>query len=468
MESTATILRSLRRRWPLLVVTIAVAVAAAWVVTDQRPQEHRASSRLLVGPDSSDAPVDSLRAAGLVGLTYADLVTSQSYLQAAAAEAGMSGDLDDLREQVTASTNENTRVLTIAAEYPDPEVARAMVTALTQRIIDVSPRQQLTFPPDRLGPALVPLPGTVTVIDGTDLPTEPLQQPDALLILLAGLVAAALAATAAVALEMAPWRRAPTNLESLQHRRFLGRFLLVPSGGLRSFTNRRARRQAEREYQLIVTKLQHLTANRPLDKLAVFGAGAEDGSACVAGELARTFARSGRDVVLADLTGDDVLRSRLKPGGVEHDVVTVDDVVLELARVVDDEEGGSVRYLVSDAVRGAEHQARTRPVAELLADVGDLVIVVAPPMLLEFGTLLIAESVDGSLVVAGDDSESVDGAAEAVDLLRRHGAEVLGTVVVTANADADYPKTGAVGSPSDVVADRGTPVQRPTTRGHGR
>lgn len=474
MDGSDTMIRGLVRRWPMILLTMVIAMLAAYWFSQSQPDQYRSTTRLVVGP-TTGAPVETLRSSGLMAHTYADLVLSESNLRSAAAAAGLEIDLEELTEMVDVRANETTRTLTIGVQHDDPRAGAAFASALVDRVIMSAPLPTAFFDPNVQGsqedgpddelPA-----GMVTVVDdATTNPPEPVEQPTSLLVLLAGVVAAGIAATAAIALESAPWRRPPANLEGLLQRRFLGRVALRPTGPGAPLLSRRTHQEAVRDQRLITTKLQHLTAGSQLRSLSVFGARADNGSALVAAELATTFASDGHSVVLVDLTGDPKVARRLQLGRLKRDVVTVDDVVLELAEV-EMEATGSLRTLVSDAVRASEELPKARHVVELLGDIADLVVVVAPAMLLEFGTLLVAKRTDGALLVGGEDESSVDGLIEAFDLLRAYDVPILGTVVASRHAAADHPSFASRGTPasSAAISSRSPSVEDPTDLAPGR
>jgi hypothetical protein len=449
MENTDILMRTLRRRWALIVAGIVLAVLAGYAVASARPVEYESVSRLLVGPDQ--ASLETLRASGLLVQTYAELVTSDSFLGGAAAEAGVPGDVGSLRDSVSAVANDTTRVLTIRARSVDQEVATALVRQLTERIIVHAPREEAVPPldPDALGaiaPEIPDLPpdvavamqvepepiaGVVRLVDPALDPARPLDRPVMLLTLLAALVGAVVAAAAALVLETAPWRSRSADIQSLAQRRFLGRLLVVdPHRGLRMGT-RKDDEVSKRSHQLVATKLQHLTADSGLGSLAVFGGGGLDSSDIVASNLASTFARGGRTVALADLTRGGELAGDLSYDQPPDVVMSVGSWVFEFEDIETGD--GVVRRLRSQTVRGTD-APEPRHLVELLSEVADMVILVAQPVMLEQGTMLVAERTDGVLLVAEETAESVDHAVEAFDLLSTRGVTVLGTVVVSRTA----------------------------------
>jgi capsular polysaccharide biosynthesis protein/Mrp family chromosome partitioning ATPase len=450
VETSDALLRSLRRRWYLVVLAALVAGTTAFLVVDTLPTEHRATTRLLVGPPT-DAPVDTLRSAGLVAHTYGELGRSRTTMAGAANDAGLDLDLDELRERLDVSANETTRVVTITVTDTDPAAADALAAALADRLLDAAPPATPVIDPSQ--PDAIPrLPaGVLTVIDDTSLPADELERPIVLLVALATVIGAAVGGTVAVVLELAPWRQAPPSLARLAHQRVLGR-LDISRPGLLPWRRRAHRRRAAEQLQLLVTKLQHLRGRRPLESIAIVGGTGTEGNAAVAVGVARTFAAQGRQVALVDLTDERLLARHLGAGDGHRDVHTVGDTILELEDVEGD---GDVRLLVSDTVRATPSNGAARHLVDQLGDVVDLVVVVASPVLLEFGTLLVAERTSAAVVVTVDDEQRIDGAIEALEVLERHGATVFGTVLACrdrSKADPAFRGSTTGGSSSTAVA----------------
>lgn len=136
----------LRLWWAILIGGI-VAAASAWVVLNDRPVEYRAEIRMLVGDLSGD--FDRIRASEALATTYAELVTSETLLEAALAQSGLGLDPAALTDNVTATTVGTSRVLLVTVRYRSADVA----TTLANRIAATLP----TF-----GGAP---PGTLTLLD---------------------------------------------------------------------------------------------------------------------------------------------------------------------------------------------------------------------------------------------------------------------------------------------------------------
>ena len=77
-------LPALRRWWPEVVASALIAGVAAALIAGALPKTYEARSQLLVGPVNATA--DGQRAAATLARTYAELIVSESFLDAAVNE----------------------------------------------------------------------------------------------------------------------------------------------------------------------------------------------------------------------------------------------------------------------------------------------------------------------------------------------------------------------------------------------
>ena len=145
-----------RLRWWWLVAAGIVVALGAWILVSRGPDGYEASTRLRVGPQTGDT--DTLRAAGIMARTDAELAKSQSLLDDAARALGLPPEeVDDV--DVDASADEVTRVLVISVRDDDParaaDLANALADALAARLKE--------------GPGIGPE-GTITVREPAAVP----------------------------------------------------------------------------------------------------------------------------------------------------------------------------------------------------------------------------------------------------------------------------------------------------------
>src|SRR5687768_8828765 len=102
------ILNILYRYLWLLVLTALVASLTTFFVINNEPASYKATTQLLVGPglDSPSPDLNSLRIGGTLIQTYAELVTTRSFLEAVNNKLDQKTDLELLTKAI--STRQNT------------------------------------------------------------------------------------------------------------------------------------------------------------------------------------------------------------------------------------------------------------------------------------------------------------------------------------------------------------------------
>lgn len=437
-----------RRWWLLLLAAALVAGTAGNLAARRVPEKYASEVRLLVGPLNGDT--DTLRASGLLAQTYAAVLISDEVLRNAADAAGLPADQASLaatRDAVAVTASDKTRLLTITVTFASAERARLVAASLTRQLeglvsADMARTERLldaaAAAAGSQGPSsalqAVHDEGHLTVVDAPQLPQQPVSSPVLLYTLLAGLAGAGLAFAAVLMLGR---RRGPglPGLTAIVNRRLLGTCRLDGRSVLggrhrRLVSERRPESPGATDYRLIAAKAELLAPIRPLSSLALFGGRHATGSGEVAANLALTFARTGRSVALVDLTGTGAALDRLGLSEGVREVQRIGDDVLETC--VRPVGRGQVVVLLSHDPALRTQPAGPAAIVDVLSGISDLVILHAPPLLLEPTTVLVASQVDGVVIVAAEDEgeDAVEGVADAIDALERVDAPVLGTVLV--------------------------------------
>jgi capsular polysaccharide biosynthesis protein len=125
-----------KRWWWTLVVATVIAAVAGFLVGSRIAPTYASQATLLVGPVTSD--LDTIRASGQIAHTYAELVTSQPILQGTIAQLGLPVTVEELRENVRASANEVTRLLTIEVRDDDSERAARVANSLAAALVQLA------------------------------------------------------------------------------------------------------------------------------------------------------------------------------------------------------------------------------------------------------------------------------------------------------------------------------------------
>jgi capsular exopolysaccharide synthesis family protein len=128
-------LRGLRRRWPVIAATVAVALAIAWFTTTGPTQ-------LGTGPrvesyEASTVLFNTGRAGGGLGnmRTIAALVTIPDVTERVAEAVDFEGDPTQLGQRVHASADPETGLLIISAVSSDPDEATILADTFTEELL---------------------------------------------------------------------------------------------------------------------------------------------------------------------------------------------------------------------------------------------------------------------------------------------------------------------------------------------
>lgn len=370
------------RRWRGMLLAAAVTAGViGYVVASTRTPTYETRSVLLVGPINTD--LDTLKAAGQLAHTYAQLATSRPVL--AATERRLR--LRNLDGSVTASANDVTRLLTVTVRDHDANQGARIANAHAQELVALAARRRTRAP----GPGELQLVGPA---EPAGSPAGPGAVPIALVSALAGFLGAL---GLALLLD-----RGGTTL------RGSGDVAALPGGACVGLLSRDAWRAApglvERaprsrtadEYLLLAAKL------RAIGESSLVLLRAEGTGQGVAANLAGAMAARGARVALLDVEADrvTVLGPGEPPTTVWH--------------------AGLAGLHDADEARGmlADQQAEV-----------EIVLVDAPPIQRSSAGLIWASVADGTLVVAQiDRTERADLAAAAHSLRLVH-ARVLGTIL---------------------------------------
>ena len=129
-----------RYSW-LLVLGALIAALTTYYQLSNQPTGYKASTDILIGPglDSPNPDLNSLRIGGQLGQTYAEVLSSDSFLEAVNNKLPQKMDLTELDNSITNRQSPDTRVLTIITYYHDPKQAVAIANAAAQTLLEISP-----------------------------------------------------------------------------------------------------------------------------------------------------------------------------------------------------------------------------------------------------------------------------------------------------------------------------------------
>ncbi len=422
-----------RRWWWTLLVATWVAAVSGYVFASQIPPTYESRVQLLVGPYNTDT--DTLRAAGQLVQTYAELVTTQPLLESAAAEAGADISPAVLGANTRVVANDTTRFLSIRVQDTDPEQARDLANALADEIILLASRG--TSRPE----------GQLQVVDSATVPEAPIAPQVSLIVGLAALAALIGAMVLVMLVEyLSATVRTKEDLTRLTNLPFLGQLdtlRTIPSAAS-GLVDRVADSAAAAAYRLVAAKLAFRMADQPVRSVVVVGPGPDVNTAQVAANLAVTVARGGRQVILIDGDANSAHVTNIfelvgRPGLSELLGDTSNDSESALYRIT-----RTLRILPRGAAGDADavDTDQARRILERLADQADIVIVSTGPVHLSAGALVWAQAADSALLVAVRDQSRRDDVTYTIESLRLVGVNVAGAVLADRKRSLGRPIPG--------------------------
>lgn len=131
----------------LLVGAALVAGLITFYQIDRQPPAYQATTHLLIGPglDSPSPDLNSLKIGGQLGQTYAEVLSTASFLEVVNNKLSQKVDLTVLEDAISSRQSIETRLLTIIVEFPDPQQAVAIANAAAQTLLEMSPSKDNTF-----------------------------------------------------------------------------------------------------------------------------------------------------------------------------------------------------------------------------------------------------------------------------------------------------------------------------------
>jgi len=409
----------LRRWWPTLIVAAAVSGLCGYVVGGRAPARYEASTRLIVGPINTDA--QTLKAAGQLGQTYAELATSDPVVSSVAAKLSLGARGERLSREVSASANEVTRLLTIRVSDRDPKLAAQIADGLGQELQVMSGR-------DGQHPE-----GALEVVQPAAVPSSPASSSTLLIVILAVLAGLVAAGGAVLLVEyLTDGVRGLYDLEQLEGVRALG-VLASDSRGLPVVM--RAPDSADAiAYRLLTTKVALAGDGARGRSFLVLGVEPGGEPAAVGLNMAASTAGLGIPTTVLDADGgapEVTKRLNLSGSGVA-------DLLRSASRTAEPKSNGFVRK-VAPLLKAVPAGSTPPPVETQLesaaAAIGalhaeaELVVVVAAPLDRAVSTVAWAKAVDVAIVVAAKGTRR-SLVQDAVDALRLIGVPVAGVVLV--------------------------------------
>ncbi len=136
---------ALVKAWlPLLIASVVLSAAAAFLVSTQLPKTYEARATLIVGQSLSGVNPDytQLLASQRLSTTYASIATTRPNLDVVIRQLGLGMTSEELSKRVGAAAPLESTLLTITAQDADPSRAAAIANALADQVVAASPAIQ--------------------------------------------------------------------------------------------------------------------------------------------------------------------------------------------------------------------------------------------------------------------------------------------------------------------------------------
>lgn len=462
-------LRTLRRRWILILGAVAAALALASLITVLATPQYASSSRVFISSPASSSPGGSTPdAAGLAETrrvtSYASLVTDGELAQRVVDKMNLDISAPQLADKVTAQVVPDTVLLEIQVTDADPRTAQRICQQVVQQLQGLI--AEIETPPGKSAPLL-----KGTLVGPASLPTSAVSPDWVRNLLLGGLLGLLLG----LALAVIRRRRPDTSLKSSQDVEdavgapLLGSIAFDPGTPNQPLvTSLSALAPRAEAFGLLRTNLQFVDIDAVGKVYAVTSSVPGEGTSTTAVNVAITMAQAGQRVLLVegDLRRPQVADMLGLENGVGVTTVLLGDV--DVAHAIQDHRESGLKVLASGAVPpNPSELLQSRALGQLLAGLRqefDTVIINSPPLLSVTDAALLARQTDGAVVVVRHGQTSREQLGSSAQRLTAAGGVLLGVVFNRVPAAVDAAPLGARDSALAPV--RQTPAPAPQLDPH--
>lgn len=433
---------TVRRRWRVIVATVAIAVGVAAALTWQATPQYASTASIFVSTspsDANDAYTGNLFATQRVA-SYAELVTKTKLAERVSADLGGSLTPTELQSSVSTSVNPDTVLLDITATDPDAVTARDIAQAYAEGLSTMVAQLESQGSDKALVQASI-----VDNAQVSDTPVSPQPVRNLGLALVLGLL---LGVGLAVVRELLDTTLKTTeDVNDVTSAPILGRINADGSAVKRPPAEvLSAATPWSESFRVLRTNMQYVEVDHDHKVFVVSSSLPSEGKTTTAVNLAITLALANQRVALVECDlRRPLIASRLGlDDGVGTTSVLIGKVHLRdaLQKYADTElwvlSSGPIPPNPSELLQS---NAMEKLLGEL-RDEFDIVILDAPPLLPVTDAALLAAQADGALVVIRHGKTTRDQLVHAIERVESVDAKVVGIVVNLAPA---RKKTGGYG-----------------------
>jgi len=412
--------------WWALILGSALVTALTFTIVSRHPPVYRTTATLFINQVSTTGSVsyqDALLNQSLV-FTYSQMLVKPVVLDEVARRLSLPYSSTDLAGMISIRPVASTQLIDITVSGSNPTQARDIANTVALVFIAQEqpylPTAQMTSAIRLDQPALLP-----TSQSGLGPKAYAAGAGVAVLVVLLGVIA--------LIEDLRPTVRTPEDVEESTSLGVLGSVSHIPLPTNPSISWQQLHRASE-TYRLIRANLSFACNGDTVTTLLVTSAVPDEGKSTTASNLAIVLAQAGKRVILvdADLRAPDVHRIfNLSNDRGFADLLTSDDD--DIHRYLQPSRTEGLRILTSGSPpeNPAELLESTRVVGvlELLKAEADVVIFDSAPILGLADSVVLANRVDGTILVVNAERTPAEAIQEASDLLRRSDTRLLGAIL---------------------------------------
>lgn len=152
------ILRALKKKiWLLILMTVLCGgIAGAFSKFVLIPQYTSTAMVYILSKETTLTSLADLQIGSQLTKDYAVIVSSRPVLEEVIGQLGLTCTYEELKEQITIDNPKDTRILTISAVDPDPQMAKAMADAVANTSSEYIGEIMEMIPPKMIEDGIVP------------------------------------------------------------------------------------------------------------------------------------------------------------------------------------------------------------------------------------------------------------------------------------------------------------------------
>lgn len=421
---------TVRRRWKLILTTVAVCVGLAAVLTWQTTPQYSSSTRLFVSTspsDTADAYQGGLFATQRIA-SYAALIKDRPLAEKVAEDLGGNLDPDELTKSVSARVDPETVILEVTATNPEPSLARDIAQAYAQQVKLLVARLET---PDGKSTPLV----TASITSNAQIPQSPISPQPLRNLALALVLGLLLGVGIAVMRELLDTSvSSADDVETVTEAPILGHINADQSAVKQEPAVALGANSPWAEaFRVLRTNMQYVEVDHDQKVFVVTSSLPSEGKSTTAVNLAITLAMANQRVALVECDlRRPLIAARLGlDGAVGTTSILIGKVSLADALQRYGDTGLSVLAcgpIPPNPSELLQSQAMEKLLSELRDDF-DVVILDAPPLLPVTDAALLSAQADGALVVVRHGRTTRDQLSHAIERLEAVDAKALGIVI---------------------------------------